>query len=73
MPYRFREDMATADVAFEAWGATREESFSANAIVCWLTSRLAVTAALLLLMAAFGTRGHSALDLRSSATAAGAG
>lgn len=27
MPYRFLEDIATADVAFEAWGGTREELF----------------------------------------------
>ena len=31
MPYRFREDIAPADVAFEAWGKTREELFSACA------------------------------------------
>lgn len=31
MPYRFLEDIATADVAFEAWGATREELFAACA------------------------------------------
>jgi SHS2 domain-containing protein len=29
MPYRFVEDIAIADVAFEAWGKTREEMFSA--------------------------------------------
>lgn len=27
MPYRFLKDIATADVAFEAWGDTREELF----------------------------------------------
>jgi SHS2 domain-containing protein len=27
MPFRYREDIATADVAFEAWGETREELF----------------------------------------------
>lgn len=27
MPYRFLEDIATADVAFEAWGDTVEEMF----------------------------------------------
>ena len=32
MPYRFLEDIATADVAFEAWGATREELFAAAAM-----------------------------------------
>jgi SHS2 domain-containing protein len=31
MPYRFLEDIATADVAFEAWGETREELFTACA------------------------------------------
>lgn len=31
MPYRFLDDIATADVAFEAWGATREELFAAAA------------------------------------------
>jgi SHS2 domain-containing protein len=31
MPYRFLEDIATADVAFEAWGGTREELFAAAA------------------------------------------
>lgn len=31
MPYRFLEEIATADVAFEAWGETREELFSASA------------------------------------------
>jgi len=31
MPYRFLGDIATADVAFEAWGDTREELFSACA------------------------------------------
>jgi SHS2 domain-containing protein len=31
MPYRYLEDIAIADVAFEAWGATREELFSAAA------------------------------------------
>lgn len=27
MPFRFPEEIATADVAFEAWGKTREEMF----------------------------------------------
>ncbi len=31
MPYRYRDDIATADVAFEAWGGTREEMFAAAA------------------------------------------
>jgi SHS2 domain-containing protein len=31
MPYRFLEDIATADVAFEAWGKTREGLFTASA------------------------------------------
>ncbi|MFA6148519.1 MAG: archease [bacterium] len=30
-PYRYLEDVATADVAFEAWGATKEETFLAAA------------------------------------------
>ena len=31
MPFRFREDIATADVAFDAWGRTKEELFTAAA------------------------------------------
>jgi SHS2 domain-containing protein len=31
MPYKFLDDIATADVAFEAWGGTREELFAAGA------------------------------------------
>jgi len=31
MPYKFLEDIATADVAFEAWGDSREEMFVACA------------------------------------------
>jgi SHS2 domain-containing protein len=31
MPYRYIEDIAIADVAFEAWGDTREEMFVAAA------------------------------------------
>ncbi len=31
MPYRYLEDIAVADVAFEAWGATLEEMFAASA------------------------------------------
>ena len=27
MPYRFQDEITTADVAFEAWGKTREELF----------------------------------------------
>lgn len=30
-PYRYLEEIATADVAFEAWGATMEETFLAAA------------------------------------------
>jgi len=30
-PYRYVEEIATADVAFEAWGATMEETFLAAA------------------------------------------
>lgn len=40
MPYRYREDIATADVAFEAWGETREELFAsaADALLCTMTA-----------------------------------
>ena len=31
MPYRYLDDIAVADVAFEAWGATMEEMFAASA------------------------------------------
>lgn len=31
MPYRYLDDIATADAAFEAWGETIEEMFSAAA------------------------------------------
>jgi len=31
MPYRFMEEIALADTAFEAWGKTREEMFAAAA------------------------------------------
>lgn len=31
MPYRYLDDIAVADVAFEAWGATLEEMFAAAA------------------------------------------
>jgi SHS2 domain-containing protein len=31
MPYRFLDDIATADVAFEVWGTNREELFVAAA------------------------------------------
>ena len=31
MPFRFLEELATADVAFEAWGKTLEELFMASA------------------------------------------
>jgi SHS2 domain-containing protein len=31
MPYRYLEEIATADVAFEAWGSTIEETFVACA------------------------------------------
>ena len=31
MPYKYLEDIATADIAFQAWGATLEEVFSAAA------------------------------------------
>jgi len=40
MPYRYRGDIATADVAFEAWGETREELFTAaaDALLCTMTA-----------------------------------
>jgi len=31
VPYRYRDDIATADVAFEAWGVTVEDAFIAAA------------------------------------------
>ena len=31
MPYRYRDDIAIADAAFEAWGGSKEEMFSACA------------------------------------------
>ncbi len=31
MPYRYLDDIATADIAFEAWGVTLEELFTAAA------------------------------------------
>jgi SHS2 domain-containing protein len=31
MPYRFLDDVATADIAFQAWGETLEETFIASA------------------------------------------
>jgi SHS2 domain-containing protein len=36
MPFRFNDEISTADVAFEAWGETREELFisSAAALLC---------------------------------------
>jgi len=43
MPYRYREDIATADVAFEAWGETREELFiaAAEALLCTMVEAAA--------------------------------
>ncbi len=40
MPYRFTDDISTADVAFEAWGASREELFvsSASALLHTMTA-----------------------------------
>lgn len=40
MPYRFLEDIATADVAFEACGGTLEELFvsAADALLCTMTA-----------------------------------
>lgn len=31
MPFRFQDEISTADVAFEAWGATQEEMFISSA------------------------------------------
>jgi SHS2 domain-containing protein len=31
MPFSFRDDLSTADIAFEAWGSTREELFVSSA------------------------------------------
>ena len=31
MPFRFQDEIATADVAFEAWGETQEELFISGA------------------------------------------
>jgi SHS2 domain-containing protein len=31
LPYRFRDDIATADVAFDAWGKSREAMFASAA------------------------------------------
>lgn len=31
MPYRFQDEVSTADVAFEAWGETQEELFVSSA------------------------------------------
>ena len=31
MPYKYLEDIATADIAFQAWGRTLEEAFCASA------------------------------------------
>ena len=31
MPYRFHDEISTADVAFEAWGETREDLFISSA------------------------------------------
>lgn len=40
MPYRFQDEISTADVAFEAWGATREELFisAAAALLATMTA-----------------------------------
>jgi SHS2 domain-containing protein len=39
MPYRFQDEISTADVAFEAWGGTQEELFisSADALLRTMT------------------------------------
>jgi len=43
MPYRYIDDIAIADVAFEAWGSTREELFivAADALMNVMVSDLA--------------------------------
>lgn len=43
MPYRYLEEIATADVAFAAWGETREELFAAcaDALVNVMVAELA--------------------------------
>jgi SHS2 domain-containing protein len=40
MPYRFHDELSTADVAFEAWGETKEELFisSAAALLCTMAA-----------------------------------
>jgi len=40
MPYRFQDEISTADVAFEAWGETREELFisAAAALLATMTA-----------------------------------
>ena len=40
MPFRFQDEIPTADVAFEAWGETREELFisSAAALLASMTA-----------------------------------
>ena len=40
MPFRFLEEIATADVAFEAWGDTLQELFisCAEALLCTMTA-----------------------------------
>ena len=40
MPYRFHDEISTADVAFEAWGKTQKELFisSAAALLCTMTA-----------------------------------
>jgi len=39
MPFRFMDEITTADVAFEAWGSSREELFisSAAALLCTMS------------------------------------
>jgi SHS2 domain-containing protein len=48
MPYRYLEDIAIADVAFEAWGKTREEMFiaAADALMNVMVAELATIRAI---------------------------
>jgi SHS2 domain-containing protein len=48
MPHRYLEDIATADVALEAWGATMEETFvaAADATINVMVQELATVAPL---------------------------
>lgn len=62
MPYRYLEDIATADVAFEAWGDSREELFiaAADAMTNVMVENLATIAPLVEVAI---TLEHDQLDL----------